>query len=121
MTALQKTIPAVVLAMIAGVIFLRLQHVTLYCPLNHWISDFAICVVKDNSGDRILIQHVELDLDVHYLEVRERRESSYYKFPVDYVAQVGPGDYEAKFDQSNDSMLIVEGHSFELVATQPWW
>ena len=100
---------------------MRIGRFTLFCPLPHWLDDTAICVVLDRQGDSVLIQHGELDLNVYYFEVIERGESRFYEFPLDLVTRIGPGDYVAKFDPGDESKLIVEGRSFNLVPTQPNW
>ena len=111
----------VILGVAVAITVMRLGRFTTYCPLPHWLNETAICVTLDEQGDKVLIQHGELDTNVYYFEVIDDGASSFYEFPFDLVAQIGPGDYTAVFDPADDSKLIVEGQSFDLVPVQPKW
>ena len=121
MKLLTKSLAALILVVSISVVWFGHDRTTWYCPISHWLSDLGICVVLDKSGDRVLIQHGELDFNVYYFEVIDGGESSFYEFPVDLVAQIGPGDYTAKFDPADESKLIVEGQPFDLVLARPTW
>ena len=118
---LAKTFAALLVAIGIAIVWFGHDRTTRYCPISHWLSGLGICVVLDRSGDKVLIQHGELDFNVYYFEVRDGGESSFYEFPVELVAQIGPGDYTAEFDPADESKLIVEGQSFDLVPVRPGW
>ena len=100
---------------------MRLGRFTTFCPLSHWLNETAICVVLDKQDDKLLIQHGKLDANIYYFDVIDGGKSSFYEFPFDRVAQIGPGDYTAVFDPTDESKLIIEGQPSDLAPMQPSW
>lgn len=95
---------------------------TTFCPFSHVISDLASCAVLDQSPDRILIQHAELDGNIYYIEMRTGRGSEYFHLP-DSVGELAPGGYEMKFTEGNDREVLHNGtvHTLRPLDTPPIW
>ena len=91
---------------------------TKYCPWSHLMRDTAVCVVLDQHGDTVLIQHAELDINRYYLELRQGESSHFFKLP-EGITRLAPSGYSAKLISGDHSAILLNGRFMQLQATQP--
>lgn len=86
---------------------------TKYCPWSHRMNDLSVCFVLDETEERALIQHGDLDSNWYYLEIREKETSEEYEFP-EFIRKVGENDYSAKLIKGNKKEILINGEKFKL-------
>ncbi len=98
------------------------SRTTPYCPWRHEIHDLASCAVLDADGERVLIQHAELDINVYYLEIRHGEDSRYFRMP-ESITQLAPQGYRAELVPDSDSEILLNGekHRLEELKSEPKW
>jgi len=77
------------------------------------VHDLAVCIVLDKTGEKILIQHGNLDTNIYYLEIKNGDTSAFYECPD--VTKIGIGDYSAKLVPEDDEHILINGNTFHLV------
>ena len=82
------------------------------------MRDTAVCVVLDQHGDTVLIQHAELDINRYYLELRQGESSHFFKLP-EGITMLAPSGYSAKLISGDHSAILLNGRFMQLQATQP--
>lgn len=118
----RQAIHWVVIAIVGGPLILvasciacgyALSDATEFCPWSHKISDLAVCRVLDQDGNRVLIQHADLDINIYYLEIIEGGRSTEYRLPS-FITRLAPEGYSARLIAGEDHKILIDGKIVEL-------
>lgn len=115
-----------VIALVSGVIVVASSLVVLllavgyflgthtpYCPWSHKISDTSVCLVLDRKGERILIQHADLDSNKNFLELRDGQSSRIFQMPG-FITQSAPQGYSAEIIEGDGGAILINGERQDL-------
>ncbi|GMW01266.1 MAG: hypothetical protein AMXMBFR84_24030 [Candidatus Hydrogenedentota bacterium] len=89
------------------------KRVTDYCPRSHRRLWYPSCCVLDVQGDRIFMQHGDLDGNRYYWEIRSKDDAQYFRLPGD-VAQLAPEGYSAKLIPGNETEVLYRNGKYLL-------
>jgi hypothetical protein len=88
---------------------------TEYCPWSHVVSTTESCVVRHRQGERVLIEHRNLDLSrdvrTNYFEIREGSASYLFALPL----HIPDSMKSAALIPGERSRVSINGQSRELV------
>ena len=88
-------------------------HHTPYCPKSHQKGELRSCYVLDQTGSRVLIQHVELDSSRGYLEIWTKNKSVFYAMP-ESIVQYAPQGYRAHLLDETTNVIEIDGKEMRL-------
>lgn len=91
---------------------------TEYCPFSHKIRDTAKCVVLDRNGSEVLIQHVDLDKAVGYIERKHAGRSLYFQLPLS-MCGFAPRLNTPRMIAGDTDRIIFEGSAVKLLPCDP--